>query len=193
MGPALNRQDASPQLQQPATPDAPPTIDAEPEAQVAAYLRALGVANAQSVQRITQTLASRVDPDVTDPTHRFEAMLEALDRWLAGLPDALGMSDRPAQVGFVTALDLGQWLDRFPEAIAQPQALLEKLRPVVQAWPHGVLPMLPEQEMHRQPLGELPGVLRGEFWSSTYRWALPGQERAIAASATADTATPEAS
>lgn len=157
------------------------------------YLRALGVSDEGSAQRITDILASRVDPDVTDPAHRFEAMLEALDRWLSDLPASLGMKDRQAQVGFATTLDLGAWLNRFPEALSEPAALLEALRPAVEAWPHGVLPALPEQEMHRQPLGELPGVLRGEFWSSTYRWALPGQERTIATSATADTPSPEAS
>ncbi len=47
------------------------------------------------------------------------------------------------------------------------------MRPLLDERPHGVLPHLPRQEMHRQPLGELPAVLQGEFWSGTYRWVVP--------------------
>ncbi|MEE9405211.1 MAG: hypothetical protein V3V20_09980, partial [Algisphaera sp.] len=37
------------------------------------------------------------------------------------------------------------------------------------AAPGGVLPTFPQQEMPRQPLGALPAVLRGQFWTTPYR------------------------
>ena len=47
----------------------------------------------------------------------------------------------------------------------------------VEAEPHGVLPALPQQEMPRQPLGALPGVLRSQFWTTPYRLSRFGNRR----------------
>jgi len=44
-----------------------------------------------------------------------------------------------------------------------------------------VLPLHPQQEMPRQPLGALPAVLRSQFWTSAYRLGPFGNRRNSAA------------
>lgn len=44
------------------------------------------------------------------------------------------------------------------------------------------LPTARPKAMPRQPLGDLPAVLRGSFWSRTARWAWPRWSRAPQAS-----------
>ncbi len=140
---------------------------------VIAYLRELGVGEA-SAQRVAEALSRRIDPD-TAASGRVVAMLEALDRWADQLPETLGLERETAHVAFALARRLGAWLDAKPHAIADPTLLLDELRRELDAWPQGLLPTLPHQTMHRQPLGDLPAVLRSAFWSGTYRWVLPPQ------------------
>lgn len=139
---------------------------------VVAYFAQLGVGS-DTALRMANTLDRRIDPEEIDPARRTVSMLEAFDRWADELPTTLGMSAQADRVAFVVATHLGRLLNQFPDALEQPQALAEALRPHLDARPHGVLPNWPRQKMHRQPLGELPGVLQGEFWSGTYRWVVP--------------------
>ncbi|MEM9913840.1 MAG: hypothetical protein AAF911_02645 [Planctomycetota bacterium] len=171
-----------------ARPDAPvaegKSSEAEPHAdpqqvdprsaieRVTVYFAQLGV-NGETALRFANTLGARLDPDETDPARRTTMMLEAFDRWSDELPSVLGMKAQADRVAFVAAMHLGRLLNQHPEALEQPEALADALRPLLDERPHGVLPNLPRQEMHRQPLGELPAVLQGEFWSGTYRWVVP--------------------
>lgn len=139
---------------------------------VVAYFAQLGVGG-DTALRLANTLDRRIDPQEIDPARRTALMLEAFDRWADELPALLGMSAQADRVAFVVATHLGRLLNEFPEALEQPQALVEALRPHLDARPNGVLPNWTRQTMHRQPLGELPGVLQGEFWSGTYRWVVP--------------------
>ena len=139
---------------------------------VTAYFVQLGV-NGDTALRFANTLDARLDPDETNPARRTAMMLEAFDRWSDELPSVLGMKPQADRVAFVAAMHLGRLLNQHPEALERPEALAEALRPLLDERPHGVLPNLPRQEMHRQPLGELPAVLQGEFWSGTYRWVVP--------------------
>ncbi|MEM1447237.1 MAG: hypothetical protein AAGF84_14350 [Planctomycetota bacterium] len=139
---------------------------------VTAYFAQLGV-NGETALRFANTLDARLDPDENNLARRTAMMLEAFDRWSNELPSVLGMKAQADRVAFVAAMHLGRLLNQHPEALEQPEALAEALRPLLDERPHGVLPNLPRQEMHRQPLGELPAVLQGEFWSGTYRWVVP--------------------
>lgn len=139
---------------------------------VAAYLAGLGVGPA-SAERLVAALDSRVDVLITESGPRTAAMLETLDRWTDALAGQLGLIDQSDRVGFVVAMHLGRLLDQYPGAIDDPAPLLEVLQQKLDGWPLGVLPNWQRATMHRQPLGELPGVLQGQFWSGTYRWVVP--------------------
>ena len=173
------------------TPPAAPAVAGSPAAdavltdavrRVAEYLLTWGVGEA-SARRIAQTLDARIDPQVEESTKRCEAMLEALDRWTDELPDALGMPHEADRVALVVAIYGGRLLEAHPEAFERPAECLEAIRGHLDAWENGVLPKLEHQEMHRQPLGDLPAVLRGEFWSGTYRWVMPSSDRSVRSAA----------
>jgi hypothetical protein len=160
---------------------APPFDTTVAQARVVAYLHALGVTD-PAARQVAQTLDSRIDPntqDAADPAMRAEAMLEALDRWCDALPEALGLQRDAARVAFALSRKLGGWLSDKPEALDDPTVLVSELTRYLDHWPQGVLPALPHQRMHRQPLGDLPAVLRGAFWSGTYRWVLPSANRNV--------------
>ncbi|MEO1235697.1 MAG: hypothetical protein AAFX76_02795 [Planctomycetota bacterium] len=169
-----------------ASPDPPHTTAPSPctapgeEAQlrVRAYLHTLGVGDAAAEQH-ARTLDARIDPELTDPPKRVAAMLEALDRWTEALPAQLGLPDAGDRVAATLALHLGELLDRHPEALADADALIRSLAERLNGYPNGLLPVWPRREMHRQPLGDLPGVLRGEFWSGTYRWVIPAADKSL--------------
>ena len=164
----------------------------DPTAAVQRYLEAYGLTpvNASRVAADLQcqqhaastgsgdTTASEVGPEPSaDAEHRARHLLEAFIRWTQNLGEHLEPRVEPAKVVWAMTLYGPELLNRHPDAIVHPDPLLEDLRDHLEAWPHGVLPQLPPREMHRQPLGELPSVLRGEFWSGTYRWAMPAGAR----------------
>ncbi|MEM7627202.1 MAG: hypothetical protein AAF333_16525 [Planctomycetota bacterium] len=172
-----------PTISSPDSPAEPPaTRDraaASPAVQrVVDYLRGWGVGDA-SARTLAETLDTRIDPAVDDAAKRGTAMLEALERWTDGLANELGLSGEADRVAFVMAVYGARLLDAHPEALLQSADLLDDLRGHLDVWEHGVLPKLEPQEMHRQPLGDLPMVLRGEFWSGTYRWVMPGGDKSI--------------
>lgn len=136
------------------------------------YLRDLGMTPAPAAT-VAATLDRRIDPELTDPTRRAVAMLEAFDRWTDQLPEALGLSSQAGRVAFALSRELGPWLSEAPQAFDEPTVLIGRIKKHLDAWPGGLLPALPHQTMHRQPLGDLPKVLRGAFWSGTYRWVMP--------------------
>ncbi|MEM9881685.1 MAG: hypothetical protein AAF800_02060 [Planctomycetota bacterium] len=159
----------------------PPEIDAgshDATQRILAYLVALGVGPA-SADRVAEALDRRIDPAVTNPAERAAAMLEGLDRWADGLPQTLGLADTDGRVAFALATHLGPLLDRHPEAIDRSDAAAEMLREPLNHYPNGLLPDWPRRGMPRQPLGELPSVLTGEFWSGTYRWVMPAVDRGV--------------
>ncbi|MEM6457903.1 MAG: hypothetical protein AAF710_00765 [Planctomycetota bacterium] len=159
-------------------PALPAAAAPDAEQRVAAYLAALGV-GAASADRVAQALGRQIDPALADPAERAAAMLESLDRWADSLPQTLGLADTDGRVAFVLATHLGPLLDRHPEAIESPDTAVEMLRELLNRYPNGLLPDWPRREMPRQPLGELPSVLTGEFWSGTYRWAIPAVDRGV--------------
>lgn len=156
----------------PADADPPTDSPATAVAKVSAYLQALEV-EADAAQRIAEALDKRIDPDVADAAARTTAMLEAFDRWGDELASEIEVPEDADRVALVLALYGGRLLSDHPEGFDEPAALRDAVRSHLDAWEHGVLPAWPRQEMHRQPLGELPMVMRGEFWSGTYRWAMP--------------------
>lgn len=139
---------------------------------VVAYLAQLGVGSEVAL-RLANTLDARIDPGEIDPARRTAAMLEVFDRWQDELPAKLELPEHADRVAFVAAMHLGRLLNQHPEALDDPAGLVASMRPLLEERPHGVLPNWPRQKMHRQPLGELPAVLQGEFWSGTYRWVVP--------------------
>ncbi|MEM8738197.1 MAG: hypothetical protein AAGG38_06930 [Planctomycetota bacterium] len=178
MGPTLNRPVAAPRPSaepgSPTPPDtAPSTTAAHP---LTDYFAALGVP-APPAQRLIQSLDARIDPSLTDPSKRKIAMLEALDRWAEELPSRLGAADAPGRVAFVWSMHMARLLEKYPDSLEDADPLLRELGGLVAAHPQGLLPAWPTRSMDRQPLGELPGVLRGEFWSGTYRWVMPTTDK----------------
>jgi hypothetical protein len=153
----------------PAAPPAPPGSATE---RVRRYFVALGL-NPDAAATLTDQLEQRMDPQLEDPTARATDMLEAFDRWIDELPAALGRPTDAARIKLLFSLFGPALLGEHPEALRQPDQLAGPLDDLLDAWPHGLLPNLPHQTMTRQPLGELPSVMRGDFWTSTYRWALP--------------------
>lgn len=158
-------------MRTPAPPVAVPD-DPDPVVRVTAYLQSLGVGAAAS-ERLVRCLEKRVDAEVTEPGKRTAAMIEALDRWFEALPEKLELPQHFDRVGFVAAMHLGRLLNQYPDCMEDAAGLIAELRQRLDGWPDGVLPNWERQAMHRQPLGELPGVLRGQFWSGTYRWVVP--------------------
>lgn len=139
---------------------------------VVAYFAALGV-EPETALRLSNTLDQRIASEEDEPGKRTQLMLEAFDRWAEELPDAMGLSEAADRIAFVLATHLGRLLNQHPEALGDTTGLADSIKPLLDARPHGILPGLPRQEMHRQPLGDLPAVLQGEFWSGTYRWVVP--------------------
>lgn len=169
----LTRPTAAPEMPRPTDRGGAQAADPRTAVErVVAYFAQLGVGSDVAL-RFANTLDGRLDPSEIDPARRTALMLEAFDRWADGLPSVLGMTKHADRVAFAVATHLGRLLNQHPEALDDPAGLAESLRSPLDARPHGVLPNLPRQEMHRQPLGELPAVLQGEFWSGTYRWVVP--------------------
>ncbi|MEM7578154.1 MAG: hypothetical protein AAF328_11855 [Planctomycetota bacterium] len=93
-----------------------------------------------------------------------------------------------------------RWLDRLFEDVeshdrlvfGSPQATVKAIdayeRLIAQGPSDDVrrpwLPQAKPKAMPRQPLGDLPAVLRGSFWSRTARWAWPRFGRGAHADAT---------
>ena len=148
----------------------------DPLPRVAMYLRRSGMHDDQAVRRICGWLDQQIDADVTEPTLRTEAALRHLDQWLQGLPASMGGGVDPGRFGLATVSMLGPMLEQLAESLDQqvsPAELGEQMQRGVERWPRSILPVCAELEMPRQPLGNLPAVLRGEFWSGTYRWVIP--------------------
>ena len=107
---------------------------------------------------------------------RTEAALRHFDAWMHNLPAALGAGVDEGRLGVVSLSQFGPMLECLAESLDEEQSaagLAERLQQCVERWPRGILPVCAELDMPRQPLGDLPAVLRGEFWSGTYRWAIP--------------------
>ena len=173
MGPAVNAEADT------LTADVRATADpsaATARGRVVAYLRALGVGEA-AADEVAEQLERRIETESDDPARRAEAMLEAFDRWSDELPAALNFDERSSHVSLLLANHLGLWLTDQPRAIDEPALLEPAIRQKLGAAEHGLLPQFEHQTMHRQPLGALPGLLRGEFWSGTYRWVMPSGDR----------------
>lgn len=158
-------------LRTPAPPAEVPD-DPDPAVRVRAYLGSLGVGES-AADRLWRGLEQQVDADVTEPGKRTAAMIAALDHWFEALPEKLDLPEQFDRVGFVAAMHWGRLLDQHPGCLEDPAGLIADLQQRLDGWPDGVLPNWERQTMDRQPLGELPTVLRGEFWSGTYRWFVP--------------------
>ena len=130
------------------------------------YLQAWGV-EPEAAHTLADTLDTRVDGSKTQAAERAAAILEALDAWTGSLPELLGLPEEADRVALVVAVYGARLLSAHPGCLDDPAALLDAVRDHLGAWTHGTSPKLDRQEMHRQPLGELPRVLRGEFWSGT--------------------------
>ncbi|MEM9417929.1 MAG: hypothetical protein AAGA25_02595 [Planctomycetota bacterium] len=167
-----------------------------------AYFVALGVGG-ETALTLTNTLDQRIDPSEDDSARRTELILEAFDRWTDELPALMGMNDEADRVSFTLANHLGRLLNQHPDALDLPDDFITAMKPLLEDHPHGILPNMPRQEMHRQPLGDLPSVLQGEFWSGTYRWVAPvgastkrmlrGNKKSPAGTANSDTSEGNAS
>lgn len=183
MGPAVNSTapgSAGPASADARQPEAAASANTPPPAvqRVVDYLVAWGVGEA-SARTLTEALDNRIDPEVNEDRPRSAAMLEALDRWTDGLADELNAPGDADRVAFVMAVYGARLLDAHPDALTHPGALLDAVRGHLNVWEHGVSPKLEHQAMHRQPLGDLPMVLRGEFWSGTYRWVMPNNDKSV--------------
>ena len=171
MGPALTV------ATDPTSSSTPDTTSARPARQrVADYLVALGMP-ASATDAVVDELDRRIDPEFSEPARRAAAMIEAFDHWVASLQHRLDPPADAARVELIFALYGGEMLAKHPGALREPTALLAELQKHLDACPQGVLPTFAHQKMHRQPLGELPSVLSGDFWSGTYRWAMPANPR----------------
>ncbi len=147
-----------------------------PLPRVAAYLRRLGMQDDAAIRRVCTWLDRQVDDGLTDPKRRTEAALRHFDHWMQELPAALGLAGEPSRFAVAALSRFGPMLECFAESLddeRSAEALAAHFKRCMDRWPRGILPVCAELEMPRQPLGELPGVLRGEFWSGTYRWVIP--------------------
>ncbi len=179
-------------LQTPS-PAAPAATAADPLAQFQRYLVAYGLTPAHAV-RVANDLqlqlhaappsspppASASSPIASasgNPGRSTASLIQAFTHWTQQLGDHLQPRVEADCIAWVMALYGPDLLNAQPDALVHPTPLLQSLRQHLEAWPHGVLPNLPPTEMHRQLLGNLPSVLRGEFWSGTYRWAMPASLR----------------
>jgi hypothetical protein len=156
-----------------SAPADPPAL-----AKVIDYLTAWGV-EPDAAAVVARSLDSRVGPDVQDAPARSAAMLEAFEQWTEELAPTIAPPAEPHRVAFVMATLGPRLLTDHPDALDHPAQMRAEFERLMRVWEHGVLPTLPQREMHRQPLGKLPAVLRGEFWSGTYRWVMPSAERAL--------------
>ena len=148
----------------------------DPLPRVAAYLRRIGMQDGGAIRRVCGWLNRQVDPAVADPALRTEAALRHFDQWMHELPAAVGAGVDQSRVGVAVLSQFGPMLECLAESLDEERSaadLAEHLQRCVERWPRGILPVCAELEMPRQPLGDLPAVLRGEFWSGTYRWVTP--------------------
>ncbi len=152
------------------------------------YLSSIGMNNPESIRTLAQWVRDRTvqqhadTQDYGPATPGVGQLIRCFDDWLNTLPGHIGMSGEAGRAAIASRCNLGGLLDEHASAIAAgdgltlPEAMADQMRECAGQWPRGVLPICAPLEMHRQPLGELPAVLRGEFWQGTYKWVLPGDK-----------------
>ncbi len=134
---------------------------AQGEANTGPGLETLGIANTLGwldtwQQRIAERVAQPTTPhDELSPSHADSARA-AVRQWLNA--------------------HWGRLLSIYPQAPADAHAeaaLVAHIRAELPTTAYPPVPLAHPQDMPRQPLGNLPAVLRSEFWGGTYRWILP--------------------
>ncbi len=102
------------------------------------------------------------------------------ERWLNRL---LEEAKREGDAIFNSPQATVRAINAFETLRAQAQTSADAIARPTKPW----LPAPRYTPMPRQPLGDLPAVLRGSFWSGTARWAWPRRLRARASVAAAQT------
>ncbi len=130
---------------------------------------------------LEQALDTQGRHDRTSPQW-ISAAIELVEAWHDNVLEHLADDEQRDAARQWIACHLREHLAGFLHAFEHPEAFARCLSTAMQCDP-AFAPPLPKahpQDMPRQPLGELPAVMRGSFWVSTARWAMPMKSRPVA-------------